>query len=110
MQKAITETERRREKQQKYNEEHSITPQALNKKVGELLDIGQTDKPKRGKQAVKIEEKSANTYKPKSRKELEKELKQLEQQMRDFAKDLEFEKAAAVRDKIGQLKAVLLEV
>ncbi|UKH18220.1 excinuclease ABC subunit UvrB [Actinobacillus pleuropneumoniae] len=110
MQKAITETERRREKQQKYNEEHSITPQALNKKVGELLDIGQTDKPKRGKQAVKIEEKSANTYKPKSRKELEKELKQLEQQMRDFAKDLEFEKAAAVRDKIGQLKAVLLEI
>ncbi|WGE84185.1 excinuclease ABC subunit UvrB [Actinobacillus equuli] len=110
MQKAITETERRREKQQKYNEEHGITPQALNKKVGELLDIGQTDKPKRGTQAVKIEEKSANTYKPKSRKELEKELKQLEQQMRDFAKDLEFEKAAAVRDKIGQLKAVLLEV
>ncbi|WP_150539713.1 excinuclease ABC subunit UvrB [Actinobacillus vicugnae] len=110
MQKAITETERRREKQQKYNEEHGITPQALNKKVGELLDIGQTDKPKRGKQAVKIEEKSANAYKPKSRKELEKELKQLEQQMRDFAKDLEFEKAAAVRDKIGQLKAVLLEV
>ncbi|EFM96638.1 excinuclease ABC subunit UvrB [Actinobacillus pleuropneumoniae] len=110
MQKAITETERRREKQQKYNEEHGITPQALNKKVGELLDIGQTDKPKRGKQAVKIEEKSANTYKPKSRKELEKELKQLEQQMRDFAKDLEFEKAAAVRDKIGQLKTVLLEV
>lgn len=110
MQKAITETERRREKQQKYNEEHGITPQALNKKVGELLDIGQTDKPKRGKQAVKVEEKSANTYKPKSRKELEKELKQLEQQMRDFAKDLEFEKAAAVRDKIGQLKAVLLEV
>ncbi|WGE86321.1 excinuclease ABC subunit UvrB [Actinobacillus equuli] len=110
MQKAITETERRREKQQKYNEEHGITPQALNKKVGELLDIGQTDKPKRGKQAVKIEEKSANAYKPKSRKELEKELKQLEQQMRDFAKDLEFEKAAAVRDKIGQLKAYLLEI
>lgn len=110
MQKAITETERRREKQQKYNEEHGITPQALNKKVGELLDIGQTNKPKRGKQAVKIEEKSANTYKPKSRKELEKELKQLEQQMRDFAKDLEFEKAAAVRDKIEQLRAYLLDI
>ncbi|MFA9499732.1 excinuclease ABC subunit UvrB [Mannheimia sp. E30BD] len=110
MQKAITETERRREKQMKYNEEHGITPQALNKKVGELLDIGQSDKPKRGKQAVKKAENSATDYKPKSRKELEKELKTLEQQMRDFAKDLEFEKAAAVRDKIGQLKAYLLEI
>ncbi|AHG79674.1 UvrABC system protein B [Mannheimia varigena USDA-ARS-USMARC-1388] len=110
MQKAITETERRREKQMKYNEENGIVPQALNKKVGELLDIGQSDKPKRGKQAVKKAENSASDYKPKSRKELEKELKTLEQQMRDFAKDLEFEKAAAVRDKIGQLKAYLLEV
>ncbi|VEI77497.1 Excinuclease ABC subunit B [Mannheimia haemolytica] len=110
MQKAITETERRREKQMKYNEEHGITPQALNKKVGELLDIGQSDKPKRGKQAVKKAENSTSDYKPKSRKELEKELKTLEQQMRDFAKDLEFEKAAAVRDKLQQLKAYLLEV
>ncbi|QLB16353.1 excinuclease ABC subunit B [Mannheimia varigena] len=110
MQKAITETERRREKQMKYNEENGIVPQALNKKVGELLDIGQSDKPKRGKQAVKKAENSANDYKPKSRKELEKELKVLEQQMREFAKDLEFEKAAAVRDKVQQLKVYLLEI
>ena len=110
MQKAITETERRREKQMKYNEERGIIPQALNKKVGELLDIGQTDKPKRGKKSAKVSENSTASYTPKSRKELEKELKQLEQQMRDFAKDLEFEKAAAVRDKIRQLKENLLEV
>ena len=110
MQKAITETERRREKQMKYNEERGIVPQALNKKVGELLDIGQTDKPKRGKKSVKVSENSTASYTPKSRKELEKELKQLEQQMRDFARDLEFEKAAAVRDKIQQIKAYLLEI
>ncbi|MDP0059468.1 excinuclease ABC subunit UvrB [Glaesserella parasuis] len=109
MQKAITETERRREKQQKYNEEHGIVPQALNKKVGELLDIGQTDKPKRSKKSAKSSD-DQTAYIPKSRKELEKELKVLEQQMRDFAKDLEFEKAAAVRDKIHQLKAYLLEL
>ncbi|MCT8774575.1 excinuclease ABC subunit B [Glaesserella parasuis] len=109
MQKAITETERRREKQQKYNEEHGIVPQALNKKVGELLDIGQTDKPKRSKKSAKSSD-DQTAYTPKSRKELEKELKVLEQQMRDFAKDLEFEKAAAVRDKIHQLKAYLLEL
>ena len=110
MQKAIQETERRREKQMKYNEERGIVPQALNKKVGELLDIGQTDKPKRGKQAVKKAESFANDTKPKSRQALEKELKQLEQQMRDFAKNLEFEKAAAVRDEIHQLKMALLEL
>ncbi|MWP94742.1 excinuclease ABC subunit B [Glaesserella parasuis] len=109
MQKAISETERRREKQQKYNEEHGIVPQALNKKVGELLDIGQTDKPKRSKKSAKSSD-DQTAYIPKSRKELEKELKVLEQQMRDFAKDLEFEKAAAVRDKIHQLKAYLLEL
>ncbi|MDG6447480.1 excinuclease ABC subunit UvrB [Glaesserella parasuis] len=109
MQKAITETERRREKQQKYNEEHGIVPQALNKKVGELLDIGQTDKPKRSKISAKSSD-DQTAYIPKSRKELEKELKALEQQMRDFAKDLEFEKAAAVRDKIRELKAYLLEL
>ncbi|QLD33016.1 excinuclease ABC subunit UvrB [Mannheimia varigena] len=110
MQKAITETERRREKQMKYNEENGIVPQALNKKVGELLDIGQSDKPKRGKQAVKKAENSANDYKPKSRKELEKELKVLEQQMKEFAANLEFEKAAATRNKLQQLKAYLLEI
>ena len=110
MQKAIQETERRREKQMKYNEERGIVPQALNKKVGELLDIGQTDKPKRGKQAVKKSDSFANDTKPKSRQALEKELKQLEQQMRDFAKDLEFEKAAAVRDEIHNLKMCLLEI
>ena len=110
MQKAIQETERRREKQMKYNEERGIVPQALNKKIGELLDIGQTDKPKRGKQAVKKSDSFANDTKPKSRQALEKELKQLEQQMRDFAKDLEFEKAAAVRDEIHNLKMYLLEI
>ena len=110
MQKAIQETERRREKQMKYNEERGIVPQALNKKGGELLDIGQTDKPKRGKQAVKKSDSFANDTKPKSRQALEKELKQLEQQMQDFAKDLEFEKAAAVRDEIHQLKMALLEL
>lgn len=110
MQKAITETERRREKQMEHNRLHGITPQALNKKVGELLDIGQSDKPKRSKQAVRSADHFANDYKPKSRKELEKELKVLEQQMKEFAQNLEFEKAAAVRDKLQTLKVMLLEV
>ncbi len=107
MQKAIQETERRREKQMEYNKEHGIVPQGLNKKVGELLDIGQSDKPKRGKKSTKVHEE-LTAYTTKSRKDLEKELKTLQQQMHQYAKDLEFEKAATLRDKIHQLKEFLL--
>lgn len=107
MQKAITETERRREKQIAYNTEHGIVPQALNKKVGELLDIGQTDKPKRGKKATKLTE-DPTALLPRDPKAIEKELKTLEQQMKTYARDLDFENAAATRDKIKTLKEHLL--
>ena len=106
MEKAITETNRRREKQMKYNEEHGIVPQALNKKVGELLDIGQGANQKaklkqRGKMAA---EPTALYNAPKSAKEFQQQIKKLEQQMYKFAQDLEFEKAAAVRDQLHQLR------
>ena len=106
MEKAITETKRRREKQMKYNEENGIVPQALNKKVGELLDIGQGANQKakskqRGKTAA---EPTALYNAPKSAKEFQQQIKKLEQQMYKFAQDLEFEKAAAVRDKLHQLR------
>ena len=106
MEKAITETNRRREKQMKYNEEHGILPQALNKKVGELLDIGQGANQKakskqRGKTAA---EPTALYNAPKSAKEFQQQIKKLEQQMYKFAQDLEFEKAAAVRDQLHQLR------
>ena len=106
MEKAITETNRRREKQMKYNEEHGIVPQALNKKVGELLDIGQGANQKakskqRGKMAA---EPTAFYNAPKSAKEFQQQIKKLEQQMYKFAQDLEFEKAATVRDQLHQLR------
>ena len=106
MEKAITETNRRREKQMKYNEEKGIVPQALNKKVGELLDIGQGANQKakskqRGKTAA---EQTALYNAPKSAKEFQQQIKKLEQQMYKFAQDLEFEKAAAVRDQLHQLR------
>ena len=106
MEKAITETNRRREKQMKYNEEHGIVPQALNKKVGELLDIGQGANQKakskqRGKTAA---EPTALYNAPKSAKEFQQQIKKLEQQMYKFAQDLEFEKAATVRDQLHQLR------
>ena len=110
MEKAITETNRRREKQMKYNEEHGIVPQALNKKVGELLDIGQGANQKakskqRGKTAA---EPTALYNAPKSAKEFQQQIKKLEQQMYKFAQDLEFEKAAAVRDQLHQLRELFM--
>ncbi|MDU7786351.1 MAG: excinuclease ABC subunit UvrB, partial [Aggregatibacter aphrophilus] len=107
MEKAITETNRRREKQTKYNEDHGIVPQALNKKVGELLDIGQgaNQKVKANKQRGKmVAEPTALYALPTSPKEYQQQIKKLEQQMYKFAQDLEFEKAAAVRDQLQQLR------
>ena len=107
MEKAITETNRRREKQTKYNEDYGIVPQALNKKVGELLDIGQgaNQKAKANKQRGKmVAEPTALYAVPTSPKEYQQQIKKLEQQMYKFAQDLEFEKAAAVRDQLQQLR------
>ena len=107
MEKAITETNRRREKQTKYNEEHGIVPQALNKKVGELLDIGQgaNQKAKANKQRGKMAAEPTALYNaPKNVKEYQQQIKKLEQQMYKFAQDLEFEKAAAIRDQLHQLR------
>ena len=106
MEKAITETNRRREKQMKYNEEHGIVPQALNKKVGELLDIGQgaNQKAKSKQRGKTVAEPTALYNAPKSAKEFQQQIKKLEQQMYKFAQDLEFEKAAAVRDQLHQLR------
>ncbi|WP_443091638.1 excinuclease ABC subunit UvrB [Basfia succiniciproducens] len=111
MEKAITETNRRREKQMKYNEEHSITPQGLNKKVGELLDIGQGGSNKsRNKQRSQKAAEPVTTYAiPMTAKEYQQQIKKLEQQMYKFAQDLEFEKAAAIRDQLHKLREQFVE-
>lgn len=105
MEKAITETSRRRAKQIAYNEEHNIIPQALNKKVGELLDIGQGGGNRgRNKQTTRKAAEPEASYSPKNSKEFEQELKRLEQQMYKHAQDLEFEKAAKTRDQLHKLR------
>lgn len=106
MQKAIDETHRRREKQMKYNAEKGVVPQALNKKVGELLDIGQgaITKSKTKARAKTVAESSALYQKINSPKDYQQQVKKLEQQMYKFAQDLEFEKAAAIRDQLQELK------
>ncbi|WP_188007841.1 excinuclease ABC subunit UvrB [Photobacterium damselae] len=107
MERAITETERRRDKQKLYNEQHGITPQKLNKKVADILELGSSS-PKakahnRAAQLHKVAEKKG-TYSAMSPQQLEGEIQQLEKQMYDFAQNLEFEKAAELRDKIHTLR------
>lgn len=106
MEKAITETHRRREKQMKYNEEHGIIPQGLNKKVGELLDVGQgaANKAKHKQRLQKAAEPTALYPAPKNPKDYQQQIKKLEQQMYKYAQDLEFEKAAALRDQLHELR------
>ena len=91
MEKAITETERRRSIQQKYNEENGITPKTIIKNVHEIIEIG--TKPKTDKAISKM-----------SRMEREAEIKRLTYEMKQAAKILEFEHAAMLRDKIEKLR------
>jgi len=110
MAKAIGETERRREKQQRYNEEHGIVPQGLNKKVMDILALGENiakTKPKgRGKsRSVADVEAAELALTPKA---LQQKIHQLEAQMVQHAQNLEFEEAAQIRDQLHQLRELFI--
>ncbi|MGB1199866.1 MAG: excinuclease ABC subunit UvrB [Thalassotalea sp.] len=97
MRKAIDETERRREKQQQYNEDNNITPKGVKRKITDVMDVGSEIPMK------KVAEQSAG-YDILSTDQIDEKVKQLEQKMMDHAQNLEFEQAAATRDKIAQLR------
>lgn len=101
MKRAIEETERRRAKQQAYNLEHGITPKSVKKEVKDIIDgVYRSDGPSIAH--------LAETVGSMSEKELSSEIKKLEKQMFEFAKNLDFEKAAAVRDRLAELKAQVI--
>jgi excinuclease ABC subunit B len=98
MRRAIEETERRREIQMKYNEEHNITPQTIRKKVHDVIE------------ATKVAEDQAEYKVDKEMKKLSKGerlklIEQMEKEMKQAAKELNFERAAELRDLILELKA-----
>ncbi len=98
MKKAIDETDRRRKKQQDFNKKHNITPKALNKPIIDILDVN-------SKHIINKEHVSQIL----SPVELKKELKKLEKQMYDYAKELKFEQAADCRNKAMQLKQAYIK-
>ena len=92
MQKAITETKRRREIQEKYNNEHNITPTTINKAIREVISNIDTSE-------------NNKKEKVKSKKDIEKEYKEIEKAMREAAKNLDFERAMELRDALFELKS-----
>ncbi len=101
MKRAIDETERRRAKQVAFNEEHGITPRSVKKQVREMIEGVVSDKTARDDLRNAQAAAEVETL---SEKDLGKRIKQLEKQMLEHARNLEFEKAARVRDQLALIK------
>ncbi|MGM0434007.1 MAG: excinuclease ABC subunit UvrB [Pseudomonadota bacterium] len=110
MRRAIDETERRREKQMAHNEEHGITPKGLDKKVADIME-GVHVQRKRGDGSREVAESSAEysvDVHGKDADQMLKEIDRLEDEMYKAASNLEFEKAARLRDEANKLKEAAL--
>ncbi|WP_277345041.1 excinuclease ABC subunit UvrB [Hydrogenophaga crocea] len=105
MKAAMDETERRRAKQIAHNEAHGIAPRSVNKRIKDLIDGVYSEKA--GKEADRLAAESAARAEldEMSEKDVAKEIKRLEKLMLEHARNLEFEKAAQVRDQLARLKA-----
>ena len=101
MQRAIAETDRRREKQIAHNKLHGITPKSIVKNITDVMDMGQGAVTNR--KFAKVAEDSAD-YHSLSAKQLKAKLKKMDNKMYEHARNLEFEEAAGVRDEIEKLK------
>jgi len=109
MQRALEETERRRNKQRKFNAAHGITPQGISKAVTDIMEGAYSGRrPGTGKWSRVAEE--PNPYLGVAPEILMKKIKKLEEQMYQHARDLEFEEAARLRDEIQEIRDSGLEV
>lgn len=104
MERALAETSRRREKQKAHNETHNITPIGINKSIADIMEGAYV-----GKRKTMAAEKSPK-YEHLSTKELIKEMNALEKQMHEYAKNMEFELAAKIRDEYLLLKEQLIKI
>lgn len=97
----VEETKRRREIQQKYNEEHGITPHTVTKAVQDILVRAQKDAEESAEIELNVLKKNANLFDAKQRKKL---IEALKKQMSECANHLEYEQAAAIRDQILEIE------
>ncbi|MCP5011435.1 MAG: excinuclease ABC subunit B, partial [Aestuariibacter sp.] len=104
MRKAIDETERRRAKQIAHNEANGLTPQSLNKPITDIMDLGDSVAPQAGKIKLRKVAESKQAAKAASATEIMGRIGELEKEMFEYARELEFEKAASLRDEIEQLR------
>jgi len=108
MQRAMEETDRRRDKQRIYNIENNITPKTIKKSISNILEV--SSNPKRGKGKRRGVAEDSPLYGGDDPKQLEREISKLEKRMYAHARDLEFEEAAGVRDQVELLNKKLLKL
>ena len=107
MEAAIGETERRRTKQLAHNEKMGITPKGVEKRIKDMIDgVYDIDEERKERKAAQVKAR----YAAMPEKDLEKELRQIEKQMLDAARNLEFERAAELRDRLYKLRETLFGV
>ena len=105
MKKAIDETNRRREKQHAHNVANNITPKSLLKPITDVMDLGEDDpSPASGKVKLRKVAEKKQRLKAASATDLMARISDLEKQMFEYAKELEFEKAAKLRDEVEALR------
>ncbi len=103
MQRAIDETERRRAKQIAFNAEHGITPQTIKKAVADIMEAHAPGAPKSARAYARVAEEIAE-YADLTPAQMNAKVKALEKEMYRAARELEFERAAAIRDQIRELR------
>jgi excinuclease ABC subunit B len=103
MERAIGETERRRAKQTEFNALHGITPQTIHKAIADILEGATPGGPRSAREYAQVAEEMVE-YANLTPAQMARKIKALEKEMYGYAKDLEFEKAAAVRDRLKELQ------
>nr|MBP8290932.1 UvrB/UvrC motif-containing protein [Chromatiaceae bacterium] len=103
MERAIGETERRRARQTEFNALHGITPQTIHKAIADILEGATPGGPRSAREYAQVAEEMVE-YASLTPAQMARKIKALEKEMYGYAKDLEFEKAAAVRDRLKELQ------